>query len=198
VKVRGNVQPAEHAPTRRFLAAPGDARVVVQTDAEGWFAGVAFDVAVRSRQVAVEAELDPAHPERCRATVTIPTGSFEPHALRHHRSKKPARLSDAEAREIRDKTERALRQAFGPSIVVNVDGGERRGELLVARAAVGASGRLALELEALEIGDRIRVRGRATASLRALGVTPPKAPLGAMVVADRVEITIEATLAASA
>ncbi len=175
----------------------GSARLIVQTDSEGWFAGVAYDVAVATPDAVVVAQVDVDAPERSTATLSVPVRSFVAHALRRHGSKKPAALSDAEARQIAGKCRDALERAFGPSLEVTIGAGARRRDGHAAFEATVRGSRQPVEvvIDLLEVTpERVRIAGHGVASLAALGVPGVKAPLGLMVVADRIEIGFEATL----
>lgn len=177
----------------RYTAQPGDLELIVETLSEGIGARMAYDVSVRSRQLTLSLEGDPLTPDSLSGEVSLPVSSFEAHALHRNKSRAPAELSPSDARQIGEKTQAKLTEAFGSQIRLELSAESKAGALVVLARVKGALIRLEVSREDTADGA-LRISASGHASLAALGVPKVKAPLGLMVVADRVALKVTGRL----
>lgn len=177
-----------------FEAGPGDLELIVDTFSEGIGARMAYDVTVRCSELNVSADVDPSSPESLSGSVEIPVAAFAAHALYRNKSRKPADLSTSDARQIGEKSRDKLREALGSHIRLELGAERGASEAIVLAKVEGAGTTLRLHLTATESGDTLELSGRGEASLSQLGVPKVKAPLGLMVVADRIELKLRGKL----
>lgn len=196
----------------RYAALPEQLELVVATVSEGLGAAMAYDVSVRSRGLTLASPVDDGELADWRGEATIPVDSFVAYQLHRHKSGKPATLSDSDAQQITTKTQKHLREAFGDTIQLTLSlakppqpelrlptlsGVEVRAEVSGARAPLQLT--LSLNAQSNDAGpSELAVEGRGSASLSSLGVAKVKAPLGLLVVADRIELTLRGVLTAQA
>ncbi len=177
-----------------YEAGPGDLELIVETFSEGIGARMAYDVSVRCSELNVSADVDPSQPESLSGSVEIPIAAFVAHALHRNKSRRPAELSSSDARQIGEKSRDKLREAFGSHIRLKLTAERRAGEAVVLAEVEGAGTTLRLNVSATPKADALELSGTGEASLSRLGVPKVKAPLGLMVVADRVQLKLSGRL----
>ncbi|MCA9627753.1 MAG: hypothetical protein KC766_08810 [Myxococcales bacterium] len=180
-----------------YEAGPGDLELIVDTFSEGIGARMAYDVSVRCTELNVSADVDPTSPESLSGSVEIPVAAFVAHALYRNKSRRPADLSSSDARQIGEKSRDKLRDAFGTHIRLKLKAERRGPEALVLAEVEGTQATLRLSLSATPKGDALELTGKGEASLNELGVPKVKAPLGLMVVSDRIELKLSGKLRAA-
>ncbi|MEZ4373299.1 MAG: hypothetical protein R3B07_20925 [Polyangiaceae bacterium] len=177
-----------------YEAGPGDLELIVDTFSEGIGARMAYDVTVRCSELNVSADVDPETPESLTGSVEIPVAAFVAHALYRNKSRRPADLSSSDARQIGEKSRDKLREAFGSHIRMKLKAERRSADSVVLAEVEGASTTLRVNVSATPRDGALELSGRGEASLSKLGVPKVKAPLGLMVVADRVELKLSGKL----
>ncbi len=197
----------------RYAALPGQLELVVATVSEGLGAAMAYDVSVRSQGLTLTSPVDDDQLTDWRGEATIPIDSFIAYQLHRHKSGKLTTLSDSDAQQITTKTQKHLREAFGDTIRLTltqraskrqpelaltepkVTGIQLSAEVRGARAPLDFT--LSLAAKSNQNGpSELAVEGHGSTSLSSLGVAKVKAPLGLLVVADRVELTLRGVLTA--
>ncbi len=177
----------------RYTAEPGELELIVETLSEGIGARMAYDVSVRSRGLTLRLDGEPSAPASLTGEVTLPVSSFQAHALHRNRNRQPAELSESDARQIAEKTQAKLKDAFGTQIRVELSAEGRAGSLVVLARVHDALIRLEVSQQDAA-GGAVEITASGHASLAALGVPKVKAPLGLMVVADRITLRVSGQL----
>lgn len=184
----------------RWTLPAGGGRITVHLRAEGPL-GRAFEVVLGAGELTADAWIDRERPERTRAVVEVAIEAFALEGLRARATGLFAFVTRDDERRVRARSHELLREAFGSRIRVDVGEGVRVEDArcaFVARVRA-RQGRVPISLEArARFDERANVTdldGRAGASLRALGIPPPRSPFGLFRVADRVELRFRAHLA---
>lgn len=180
----------------RWNASSDGTELIVQTRTVGFAARLAYDVAVISRDASVELEFDPAAPAAAHASISVPCDSFEAHALTKPGSGKPAKLSAKDAAQIQEKTTTHLREALGSHVQIALTHVEElgKGVFRLRGSIAGDAVKVECDVKARISENMIEVDGQSKLSLSSLGVGPVRGPLGALTVADSVEIRLHSVL----
>ncbi len=177
--------------------APSDGtELIVQTRTIGFAARLAYDVAVISRDASVELDFDPKALADAHASISVPCDSFKAHALTKPGSGKPSKISAKDASQIAEKTTKHLREALGSHVQIALTHIEdlRNGAFRLRGKVAGDNIDVTCDVNARVSENTIQVDGTAKLLLSALGVGPVKGPLGALTVADAIEIHLRCTL----
>ena len=144
--------------------------IVITVRAEGFAARLAHDIRI-------EASGDIAR-EGDRVRATFPLDRLRVIATSRHATEEWHPPSPKDAREIEDRTRKALKNA------VAVD---------ATKDAIVVNGKQTVKPRDLDVGDG-RVRGTCTLSLAALGIEKVAGPLGAVRTADAIDIQFDIEL----
>jgi len=164
-------------------------KILIHTRAEGLLARLAHDLELRVRSVEGKVSLDG---DAWTAELSAPVSGIEVVGVLRGDAVDEGALSSSDRADIKKKMQTEVLTA--PAVVVKASGASRAsGEATVEVGSGRQRVSFAPKARETEAGGFV-VEGRFAVSLGALGIKPPKGPLGAFRVNDEVEILYSLSL----
>lgn len=174
---------------------PTASRVEAETRAVGMLAKLAHDLSIAARDVTATVLLEGGE---ARVDLEVRVASLEVRGVRKGTIVDEGALSSSDKAEIQRKIREEVLRAPSVRATVRCDAAsvsegdgrrdvDARGTLTVGTASAPVRARVNLAVDGAKVG----AKGRAKVNLRALGITPPKGPLGAFKVHEDVEIVFD-------